>query len=90
MDTSHGHRAPAGEPAPGNALRRPAADACASRRSADRARRRRRYRPVRAAPAPGPAQPPVRRIGSVVVEGDGPLVVREKTHLAAPMSLDQA
>ncbi|MFG2823615.1 ribosome hibernation-promoting factor, HPF/YfiA family [Kitasatospora sp. NPDC048365] len=28
--------------------------------------------------------------GSVEVEGDGPLVVREKTHAAAPMSLDQA
>ncbi|GAA2839567.1 ribosome-associated translation inhibitor RaiA [Kitasatospora paracochleata] len=28
--------------------------------------------------------------GSVEVEGDGPLVVREKTHSAAPMSLDQA
>ncbi|MGW4384047.1 ribosome hibernation-promoting factor, HPF/YfiA family [Kitasatospora sp. NPDC004531] len=28
--------------------------------------------------------------GSLEVEGDGPLVVREKTHSAAPMSLDQA
>nr|WP_243744978.1 ribosome-associated translation inhibitor RaiA [Streptomyces hainanensis] len=45
--------------------------------------------PSESRPEP-PAQPPVRRIGSVVVEGDGPLVVREKTHLAAPMSLDQA
>ncbi len=34
--------------------------------------------------------PPVRRQGSVVVEGDGPLVVREKTHRAGPMSLEQA
>ncbi|GAB2917390.1 ribosome hibernation-promoting factor, HPF/YfiA family [Streptomyces mayteni] len=44
-------------------------------------------------PGPGieaPAAPPVRVLGSVVVEGDGPLVVREKTHLAAPMSLEQA
>ncbi|WP_354640825.1 ribosome hibernation-promoting factor, HPF/YfiA family [Kitasatospora camelliae] len=29
-------------------------------------------------------------MGSLEVEGDGPLVVREKTHSAAPMSLDQA
>ncbi|MFF4345182.1 ribosome hibernation-promoting factor, HPF/YfiA family [Kitasatospora sp. NPDC001540] len=28
--------------------------------------------------------------GNLEVEGDGPLVVREKTHAAAPMSLDQA
>jgi ribosomal subunit interface protein len=28
--------------------------------------------------------------GPIQVEGDGPLVVREKTHRAAPMSLDQA
>ncbi|WP_049571658.1 ribosome hibernation-promoting factor, HPF/YfiA family [Streptomyces sp. SBT349] len=34
--------------------------------------------------------PPVRLVGSVVVEGDGPLVVREKTHRAAPMTLEQA
>ncbi|RKN39840.1 ribosome hibernation-promoting factor, HPF/YfiA family [Streptomyces hoynatensis] len=40
------------------------------------------------AEAAGP--PPVRRLGSVVVEGEGPLVVREKTHRAGPMSLDQA
>ncbi|RBM21476.1 ribosome-associated translation inhibitor RaiA [Streptomyces sp. PT12] len=39
---------------------------------------------------PEPAAPPVRRVGSVVVEGDGPLVVREKTHRAAPMTLEQA
>ncbi|MCD0486265.1 ribosome hibernation-promoting factor, HPF/YfiA family [Streptacidiphilus sp. ASG 303] len=30
------------------------------------------------------------RIGSLEVEGDGPLVVREKVHAAAPMALDQA
>ncbi|GAA0668247.1 ribosome-associated translation inhibitor RaiA [Kitasatospora atroaurantiaca] len=29
-------------------------------------------------------------MGSLEVEGDGPLVVREKTHPAAPMALDQA
>ncbi|MFI9273572.1 ribosome hibernation-promoting factor, HPF/YfiA family [Kitasatospora sp. NPDC052896] len=35
--------------------------------------------------------PPTRKmIGSLEVEGEGPLVVREKTHAAAPMSLDQA
>ncbi|MCE7082380.1 ribosome-associated translation inhibitor RaiA [Streptomyces sp. ST2-7A] len=32
----------------------------------------------------------VRRVGPLEVEGDGPLVVREKTHTAAPMALDQA
>ncbi|RKN07784.1 ribosome hibernation-promoting factor, HPF/YfiA family [Streptomyces radicis] len=39
---------------------------------------------------PEQVAPPVRRVGSVVVEGDGPLVVREKTHRAAPMTLEQA
>lgn len=34
--------------------------------------------------------PPRRREGSIEVEGDGPLVVREKVHQAAPMTLDQA
>jgi ribosomal subunit interface protein len=29
-------------------------------------------------------------VGSIEVEGDGPLVVREKTHAAKPMALDQA
>jgi len=29
-------------------------------------------------------------VGSLEVEGDGPLVVREKTHAAQPMKLDQA
>ncbi|MFD7878103.1 ribosome hibernation-promoting factor, HPF/YfiA family [Streptomyces sp. NPDC059766] len=33
---------------------------------------------------------PTKRIGSLEVQGDGPLVVREKTHVAAPMTLDQA
>ncbi|RDG30457.1 ribosome-associated translation inhibitor RaiA [Streptomyces corynorhini] len=29
-------------------------------------------------------------VGSLEVQGEGPLVVREKTHVAAPMTLDQA
>jgi ribosomal subunit interface protein len=33
---------------------------------------------------------PTTMIGSLEVQGEGPLVVREKTHVAAPMSLDQA
>jgi ribosomal subunit interface protein len=33
---------------------------------------------------------PTKRIGSLEVQGEGPLVVREKNHVAAPMSLDQA
>ncbi|MCQ0022950.1 ribosome-associated translation inhibitor RaiA [Streptomyces somaliensis DSM 40738] len=33
---------------------------------------------------------PTTRIGPLEVQGEGPLVVREKTHRAAPMSLDQA
>ncbi|MFI9104574.1 ribosome hibernation-promoting factor, HPF/YfiA family [Streptomyces fildesensis] len=43
--------------------------------------------------APAPAAEntvPTTRIGSLEVQGDGPLVVREKTHAAAPMALDQA
>ncbi|WP_326596959.1 ribosome hibernation-promoting factor, HPF/YfiA family [Streptomyces sp. NBC_01803] len=43
-----------------------------------------------AAPVVEDDAPPVRRLGSIVVEGDGPLVVREKTHKAAPMTLEQA
>ena len=31
-----------------------------------------------------------RRVGPIAVTGDGPLVVREKTHAATPMTLDQA
>jgi hypothetical protein len=31
-----------------------------------------------------------RRVGPITVTGDGPLVVREKTHPASPMTLDQA
>jgi ribosomal subunit interface protein len=31
-----------------------------------------------------------RRVGPITVMGDGPLVVREKSHVAEPMTLDQA
>ena len=31
-----------------------------------------------------------RQVGPITVTGDGPLVVREKTHAADPMTLDQA
>jgi ribosomal subunit interface protein len=37
-----------------------------------------------------PDSVPTKRIGSLEVKGEGPLVVREKTHVAAPMTLDQA
>ncbi|MEV6319211.1 ribosome-associated translation inhibitor RaiA [Streptomyces sp. NPDC051776] len=33
---------------------------------------------------------PTKKIGSLEIQGEGPLVVREKTHAAAPMTLDQA
>jgi ribosomal subunit interface protein len=33
---------------------------------------------------------PTTRMGSLEVQGEGPLVVREKNHVAAPMTLDQA
>ncbi|MEU5975202.1 ribosome-associated translation inhibitor RaiA [Streptomyces sp. NPDC047315] len=33
---------------------------------------------------------PTTKIGSLEVQGEGPLIVREKVHTAAPMSLDQA
>jgi ribosomal subunit interface protein len=39
---------------------------------------------------PEPEAVPTKRIGPLEVEGEGPLVVREKHHAAAPMSLDQA
>ncbi|MFF9482530.1 ribosome hibernation-promoting factor, HPF/YfiA family [Streptomyces sp. NPDC014733] len=35
-------------------------------------------------------QVPTKKVASLEVRGDGPLVVREKTHSAAPMALDQA
>jgi len=31
-----------------------------------------------------------KKIGSLEIKGEGPLVVREKTHVASPMTLDQA
>lgn len=34
--------------------------------------------------------PAVRQVGPLEVQGDGPLVVREKTHASRPMTLDQA
>ncbi|MQY15727.1 Ribosome hibernation promotion factor [Streptomyces sp. RB5] len=34
--------------------------------------------------------PPPHKAGPLEVDGEGPLVVREKTHAAAPMALDQA
>jgi len=47
-----------------------------------------------AAAAPAPAKveekPMTTKVGPLEVQGDGPLVVREKTHAAAPMTLDQA
>lgn len=42
-----------------------------------------------AAAEPG-REVPTSRMGSLEVTGEGPLVVREKTHAAPPMSLDQA
>lgn len=33
---------------------------------------------------------PTTRMGTLEIQGEGPLVVREKTHAAAPMALDQA
>ncbi|MEU1167683.1 ribosome-associated translation inhibitor RaiA [Streptomyces sp. NPDC005921] len=33
---------------------------------------------------------PTTKMGSLEVQGEGPLIVREKTHVAAPMTLDQA
>ncbi|MEU3598348.1 ribosome-associated translation inhibitor RaiA [Streptomyces sp. NPDC006798] len=37
-----------------------------------------------------PESIPTTKIGSLEVQGEGPLVVREKVHTAAPMTLDQA
>ncbi len=42
-------------------------------------------------PAPGDDEAVLeRQVGPITVTGDGPLVVREKTHTAPPMTLDQA
>jgi hypothetical protein len=38
----------------------------------------------------GDGDVPVKKVGPLEVRGDGPLVVREKTHAATPMALDQA
>ncbi|NYI06177.1 ribosome hibernation-promoting factor, HPF/YfiA family [Allostreptomyces psammosilenae] len=37
-----------------------------------------------------PEEIPTTRVGRLEIQGEGPLVVREKTHAAAPMALDQA
>ena len=75
------------------------------RRAADRRRvHRGRHAPSRSGQAlagaerrgarrPTPTTTPViseRQVGPITVSGDGPLVVREKTHPASPMTLDQA
>lgn len=71
------------------------------RRAADRRLARRNRKAPRSlgdvmgAPeaAPGAAaedEPVERQVGPITVTGDGPLVVREKSHSAAPMTLDQA
>jgi ribosomal subunit interface protein len=75
------------------------------RRAADRRRvHRGRHTPVSVAqalaavePSPNGTAPQtdeaggeVTRVGPLSVTGDGPLVVREKTHPASPMTLDQA
>jgi ribosomal subunit interface protein len=75
------------------------------RRAADRRRvHRGRHKPVSvgealAGIAPEPQQPAdteadqdtkERHVGPITVMGDGPLVVREKSHTADPMTLDQA
>jgi ribosomal subunit interface protein len=41
-------------------------------------------------PAPDDVEDLAHKVGPLTVFGDGPLVVREKTHPAAPMTLDQA
>src|SRR3954447_18397071 len=71
------------------------------RRAADRRRvHRGRRTPVSVGQALAPTADEVvdeaepvtteRQVGPIDVTGDGPLVVREKTHAAAPMTLDQA
>lgn len=71
------------------------------RRAADRRRvHRGRHAPVSVGQALAEMpvkEPPVvedeiteRQVGPITVTGDGPLVVREKTHAATPMTLDQA
>jgi ribosomal subunit interface protein len=73
------------------------------RRAADRRRvHRGNHRPVSVSEALADIQPTPngksaseteeteRRVGPITVMGDGPLVVREKSHPADPMTLDQA
>jgi ribosomal subunit interface protein len=71
------------------------------RRAADRRRvHRGRHTPVSVGQALADAGAPLqqgdedttidRQVGPITVTGDGPLVVREKSHLASPMTLDQA
>ncbi len=69
------------------------------RRAADRRVRGRQQRvPVGQAIGSVPEAVPLdhgemeieRKVGPITVTGDGPLVVREKTHPASPMTLDQA
>jgi ribosomal subunit interface protein len=49
-----------------------------------------RSRPPREAAASEDEVVAERKVGPVTVDGDGPLVVREKSHAAAPMTLEQA
>ncbi|MFT4082419.1 MAG: ribosome-associated translation inhibitor RaiA [Nocardioides sp.] len=46
--------------------------------------------PVDGAEATEDGTPVEHQVGPITVTGEGPLVVREKTHTAAPMTLDQA
>jgi len=46
--------------------------------------------PGTAAEEAGSGEATERHVGPITVMGDGPLVVREKTHPADPMTLDQA
>jgi len=72
------------------------------RRAADRRRvHHGRHAPVSVGAALADVEPPAaastddgivieRQVGPITVTGDGPLVVREKSHPASPMTLDQA
>ncbi|MDN5724403.1 MAG: ribosome-associated translation inhibitor RaiA [Propionibacteriales bacterium] len=69
------------------------------RKAADRKRiHRGKHTPISVAEATAGSLPPVeeaedsdtRTVAGMTVEGDGPLVVREKVHSATPMHLDQA
>jgi len=72
------------------------------RRAADRRRvHHGRHAPVSVGEALADVEPPAaastddgivieRQVGPITVTGDGPLVVREKSHPASPMTLDQA